>query len=208
MESCAMVTMQDVANSAGVSKSSVSRVVNGLAVSPETTQKVTAAMEGLGYRPNALARALTTRKNAVIGVIISESLNTTPVVTEFLSQLLERMSQLNKPLIVLRDKNEHFSRLKSFQALIEQRCEGIIHLSTGNNPYLDSSLFESGVCDGIPMVVVQSREEQASSCLQSPEKLLVSTTDYSVVINSIKRQSLTICESINHIISVFSIQAR
>lgn len=203
-----MVTMQDVANSAGVSKSSVSRVVNGLAVSPETTQKVTAAMEGLGYRPNALARALTTRKNAVIGVIISESLNTTPVVTEFLSQLLERMSQLNKPLIVLRDKNEHFSRLKSFQALIEQRCEGIIHLSTGNNPYLDSSLFESGVCDGIPMVVVQSREEQASSCLQSPEKLLVSTTDYSVVINSIKRQSLTICESINHIISVFSIQAR
>ncbi len=203
-----MVTMQDVAISAGVSKSSVSRVVNGLAVSPEITQKVTAAMEGLGYRPNALARALTTRKNSVIGVIISESLNKNPVVTEFLSQLLEIMSQLNKPLIVLRDQNEHFSRLESFQALIEQRCEGIIHVSTGNNPYLDSSLFESRLCDDIPMIVLQSSEEQARSCFHSHEKLLVSTTDYSIVNHSIRRQSLTISESINYIISVFSIQTR
>lgn len=203
-----MVTMQDVAISAGVSKSSVSRVVNGLAVSPEITHKVTAAMEGLGYRPNALARALTTRKNSVIGVIISESLNKNPVVTEFLSQLLEIMSQLNKPLIVLRDQNEHFSRQECFQALIEQRCEGIIHASTGNNPYLDSSLFESGVCDGIPMVVIQNKEEQANSCLQGRKKLLVSTTDDSIVNNSIRRQSLTIGESINYIISVFSIQTR
>lgn len=203
-----MVTMQDVAISAGVSKSSVSRVVNGLAVSPETTQKVTDAMEGLGYRPNALARALATRKNSVIGVIISESLNTTPVVTEFLSQLLEIMSQLNKPLIVLRDQNEHFSRLESFQALIEQRCAGIIHVSTGKNPYLDSSLFESRLCDDIPLVVIQSREQQASSCFQNHEKLLVSTTDYSIVSNSIRRQSLTIGESINYIISVFSVQTR
>ncbi|WP_166434316.1 LacI family DNA-binding transcriptional regulator [Vibrio viridaestus] len=203
-----MVTMQDVADYAGVSKASVSRVVNGLAVSPEITQKVTAAMQGLGYRPNTLARALTTRKNSVIGVIISESLNKDPVVTEFLSQLLEITSQLNKPLIVLRDQNEHFSRLKSFQTLIEQRCEGIIHVSSGNNPYLDSSLFESGLCDGIPMVVIQNKEEQVNSCLQGHEKLLVSTTDCSVVINSIKRQSLSIGESINRIISVFSIQAR
>ncbi|EGQ7684335.1 LacI family transcriptional regulator [Vibrio parahaemolyticus] len=198
-----MVTMQDVAISAGVSKSSVSRVVNGLAVSPETTQKVTAAMEGLGYRPNALARALTTRKNSVIGVIISESLNKNPVVTEFLSQLLEIMSQLNKPLIVLRDQNEHFSRLESFKALIEQRCEGIIHVSTGNNPYLDSSLFESQLCGDIPMVVIQSRKEPTSSRLPSDENLLVSTTDDGVVVNSIKRQSLTISESINRITSVF-----
>ncbi|ANQ24629.1 hypothetical protein BA893_23845 [Vibrio natriegens] len=203
-----MVTMQDVANYAGVSKASVSRVVNGFVVSPKVAQKVTAALEELGYRPNVLARALTTKKNSVIGVIISESLNNAPVVTEFLSQLLERMSQLNKPLIMLNDKHEHFSRLKAFQTLIEQRCEGIIHVSTGNNPYLDSSLFESRLCDDIPMIVIQSREEQASSCFQRHEKLLVSTTDYSIVNNSIRRQSLTIDESINYIISVFSIQTR
>ncbi|MDC0612647.1 hypothetical protein OAP63_18090 [Vibrio sp.] len=62
------------------------------------------------------------------------------------------------------------------------------------------STFESGLCDGIPMVVIQNKEEQVNSCLQGREKLLVSTTDYSVVINSIKRQSLTIGESINCII--------
>lgn len=200
-----MVTMQDVANYAGVSKASVSRVVNGFAVSPKVAQKVTAALEELGYRPNVLARALTTKKNSVIGVIISESLNNAPVVTEFLSQLLERMSQLNKPLIMLNDKHEHFSRLKAFQTLIEQRCEGIVHVSTGNNPYLDSSLFESQLCGDIPMVVIQSRKEPTSSRLPSDENLLVSTTDEGVVVNSIKRQSLTISESINSITSVFSI---
>lgn len=200
-----MVTMQDVANYAGVSKASVSRVVNGLAVSPKVAQKVTAALEELGYRPNVLARALTTKKNSVIGVIISESLNNAPVVTEFLSQLLERMSQLNKPLIMLNDKHEQFSRLKTFQTLIEQRCEGIIHVSTGNNSYLDSSLFESQLCGDIPLVVIQSRKEPTSSCLPSDENLLVSTTDDGVVVNSIKRQSLTISESINRITSVFSI---
>ncbi|MEI8599059.1 hypothetical protein P4S64_19920 [Vibrio sp. M60_M31a] len=168
-------------------------------------QKVTAALEELGYRPNVLARALTTKKNSVIGVIISESLNNAPVVTEFLSQLLERMSQLNKPLIMLNDKHEHFSRLKAFQTLIEQRCEGIVHVSTGNNPYLDSSLFESQLCGDIPMVVIQSRKEPTSSRLPSDENLLVSTTDDGVIVNSIKRQSLSISESINRITSVFSI---
>ncbi|MCY9876990.1 LacI family DNA-binding transcriptional regulator [Vibrio natriegens] len=200
-----MVTMQDVANYAGVSKASVSRVVNGFVVSPKVAQKVTAALEELGYRPNVLARALTTKKNSVIGVIISESLNNAPVVTEFLSQLLERMSQLNKPLIMLNDKHEHFSRLKAFQTLIEQRCEGIVHVSTGNNPYLDSSLFESQLCGDIPMVVIQSRKEPTSSRLPSDENLLVSTTDDGVIVNSIKRQSLSISESINRITSVFSI---
>lgn len=200
-----MVTMQDVANYAGVSKASVSRVVNGFVVSPKVAQKVTAALEELGYRPNVLARALTTKKNSVIGVIISESLNNAPVVTEFLSQLLERMSQLNKPLIMLNDKHEHFSRLKAFQTLIEQRCEGIVHVSTGNNPYLDSSLFESQLCGDIPMVVIQSRKEPTSPRLPSDENLLVSTTDDGVIVNSIKRQSLSISESINRITSVFSI---
>lgn len=200
-----MVTMQDVANYAGVSKASVSRVVNGFVVSPKVAQKVTAALEELGYRPNVLARALTTKKNSVIGVIISESLNNAPVVTEFLSQLLERMSQLNKPLIMLNDKHEHFSRLKAFQTLIEQRCEGIVHVSTGNNPYLDSSLFESQLCGDIPMVVIQSRKEPTSSRLPSDENLLVSTTDDGVIVNSIERQSLSISESINRITSVFSI---
>ena len=53
------VSMQDVAKAAGVSPQTVSRVANGSdAVKPETRQRVEAAMEHLGYRPNYAARAL------------------------------------------------------------------------------------------------------------------------------------------------------
>jgi LacI family transcriptional regulator len=62
-----MVTMQEVAEYAGVSKASVSRVVNGLAASDETYHRVSAAMQSLGYHPNLIARALTTKRNSVIG---------------------------------------------------------------------------------------------------------------------------------------------
>ncbi|SJN58108.1 Catabolite control protein A [Vibrio ruber DSM 16370] len=80
-----MVTMQKVANYAGVSLATVSRVVNGRGVSPKLSQLVTVALDELRYRPNAFARALTTKKNAVIGVIISQSLNQNPLITAFIS---------------------------------------------------------------------------------------------------------------------------
>lgn len=50
------VSMQDIAKAAGVSPQTVSRVANGSdAVKPETRQRVEAAMERLGYRPNYAA---------------------------------------------------------------------------------------------------------------------------------------------------------
>lgn len=64
-------SMQDVAREAGVSPQTVSRVANGSnAVRPETRQKVEAAMEKLGYRPNYAARALKHGQFKNIGVVL------------------------------------------------------------------------------------------------------------------------------------------
>ncbi|MGV9271137.1 LacI family DNA-binding transcriptional regulator [Kitasatospora sp. NPDC003701] len=62
--------MRDVARVAGVSKQTVSRVLNGSpAVRPETRTRVLAAVAELGYLPNQAARALTTGQTRTIGVI-------------------------------------------------------------------------------------------------------------------------------------------
>ena len=62
--------MTDVAQLAGVSKQTVSRVVNGSPqVRPETRERVLAAMEILSYRPNSVARALATGRSRTIGVV-------------------------------------------------------------------------------------------------------------------------------------------
>ncbi len=65
------VSMQDVAKAADVSPQTVSRVANGSdAVKPETRQRVEAAMERLGYRPNYAARALKHGRFQDIGVVM------------------------------------------------------------------------------------------------------------------------------------------
>jgi LacI family transcriptional regulator len=66
------VTIDDVAGLAGVSISSVSRVINGSApVSDEVASRVKEAMRQLNYRPRAAARNLATRKTNTLGLLIS-----------------------------------------------------------------------------------------------------------------------------------------
>ncbi|MGL4819664.1 MAG: LacI family DNA-binding transcriptional regulator, partial [Bacilli bacterium] len=67
------ITIYDVARVASVSMATVSRVVNGNPnVKPTTRKKVLDAIEELGYRPNAVARGLASKKTTTVGVIIPD----------------------------------------------------------------------------------------------------------------------------------------
>lgn len=64
-------TIIDVARVSGVSKSTISRVINGVtSVQPETVERVRHAMSKLGYQTNQAARSLRTRKTELVGVIV------------------------------------------------------------------------------------------------------------------------------------------
>lgn len=63
-------TLDDVAAVSGMSRSTVSRVINGGSVSEATRRKVQAAMEATGYRPNLAARTLASGRSGVVGVVI------------------------------------------------------------------------------------------------------------------------------------------
>ncbi len=64
-------TIFDVAEKAGVSISTVSRVLNGKdRVHPDTVRRVQEAVAELGFRQNALARALVTRRSEMVGLVI------------------------------------------------------------------------------------------------------------------------------------------
>jgi LacI family transcriptional regulator, galactose operon repressor len=70
------VTSQDVADLAGVSRTTVSFVLNdvkGFNISPETRQKVISAAESLSYVPDATAQALASRRAKAIGLVMTRS---------------------------------------------------------------------------------------------------------------------------------------
>lgn len=74
-----MPTIQDVARHAGVSHSTVSRVLNqnatSVPISEETRKKILEAVSELGYQPNLIARSLRTQRTNMVGVMIGDISN-------------------------------------------------------------------------------------------------------------------------------------
>ncbi|MFN3370824.1 MAG: LacI family DNA-binding transcriptional regulator [Sphingomonadaceae bacterium] len=84
-------TSYDVAREAGVSQSTVSRVFRpGTSVAPATRDRVMAAAARVGYRPNAIAASLITRRSHLVAVVISNLTNLH--YPEVLAELTARLS--------------------------------------------------------------------------------------------------------------------
>lgn len=68
-----MVTIKQVAEEAGVSKSTVSRYISQKGyVSDEAREKIKAAIKTLHYSPNALAQSLKTKRNRLVGLLLPD----------------------------------------------------------------------------------------------------------------------------------------
>ncbi|MCB8906952.1 LacI family DNA-binding transcriptional regulator, partial [Streptomyces sp. CB02980] len=65
-------TLEDVAREAGVSRATVSRVVNGVRnVAPDIQRSVSEAIARIGYTPNQAARSLVTRRTGTVALVLS-----------------------------------------------------------------------------------------------------------------------------------------
>ena len=122
-------TMKNVAEAAGVSKSTVSHVINGTRfVDDRTKRRVQRAIAELGYFPSAAARSLTTKRSQALGVIVGD------VANHFFSELLQGVEETvraqNYSLIVCNtsetlELEDHYIRL-----LLSHKVDGIIAMAT------------------------------------------------------------------------------
>ena len=86
-----MVTKKEVAEYAGVSTATVSRVINGVGyISSETERKVRKAIEELNYIPNKLAGNLARNKSNLIAVLVEDLIN--PYYMALVDAMVERAS--------------------------------------------------------------------------------------------------------------------
>lgn len=119
------VKMQDVAKQAGVSISTVSRVLNDYKhVSDELKQKVTKAVEELGYRPNQVARSLASQKSNLIGIIVPDLTNY--YYARMISSIEEFASERNYNIIVCNIKENLDKEVKYLHVLKEMWVDGVI----------------------------------------------------------------------------------
>jgi len=118
-------TILDVAARAGVSKSSVSRVLQGSPlVSEEARAAVLAAIEELGYRPNAAARTLARRQSHSIGVLVSDLHNPFfPMVLDGIDAVAEEHGYTS---LIVRGKRRSQTEEQALGRLLELQADGIV----------------------------------------------------------------------------------
>lgn len=120
-----MATIYEVAERAGVSLATISRVINGTAnVSEKTRQKVLDAMRALNYRPNSAAQSLASNCYNSVGVLVSELHG--PFFGEMMSGIEKVLREAGKHVVIAaghsnekREKDAiEFLRGRSVDALI------------------------------------------------------------------------------------------
>lgn len=122
------VTIKDVAKLAGVSISTVSRVINdSKPVTDEVKQRVLDVIKETGYVPNPLARSLVTKKSKLIGVIVPE------VSDSFVNEILNGIEAVSKmydyDILLVNTYSDKEQELESIKLLKTKQVEGIVMLS-------------------------------------------------------------------------------
>lgn len=154
-------TLEVIAKAAGVSRSTVSRVVNDEPnVSDEVRTRVWQVIDEMGYQPNAAARSLASRRSQILGIVIPQAVNTV-FVDPFYPMLLQGVSDgaaahgYNLMLSMLSQPSEEEDFYR--RALRSQILDGLVISSA----MVDDPLVSRLLRDHIPFVTVGHHPDES-----------------------------------------------
>ena len=129
-----MATIKEVAEYAGVSFKTVSRVLNDSPnVAPQTRVKVLEAVEVLGYRPHVAARSMRTGKTNIIGFITDE-IATQPHAGNIIRGAQQEAWQHEKLLFMVNTEQDPKMEKQAIQLMLEHRVDAIIYAAWYHRP--------------------------------------------------------------------------
>ncbi len=121
------VTIQDIANIAGVSKSTVSRYLNGGYVSKENIEKIAKVIKKTGYQTNFFAKRLKSKKSGLIGIIMPRIDSFTA--SKILKGIVEKVEREGYQPIILTSDLDKEKELNHINNLYLEGMDGIIVMS-------------------------------------------------------------------------------
>ena len=149
----------DVARLAGVSRSAVSRTfTDGASVAADTRRRVEEAAAVLGYRPNAIARMLITRRSGLVGIVVAELDN--PFYTRMLDVLSYRLQDAGLLPLLFNCRDAH--RVDDLlPRLLDCQVEGVIVTAATLSSHMARECLRSGT----PVVLLNRyvHDDDASS---------------------------------------------
>lgn len=152
------VKLIDVADRAGVSKSTVSQYLNGRFeyMSVDTKERIEAAVKELGYIPNPIARSLKTQKTSIIGVLVDDM--TGPITSKIIRGIDDYCKKMNYNILIHNTDNQVDNERRSIEILKNFGVDGMIISSTGKNNDLINKSDQSGT----PIVHINRSYEDLS----------------------------------------------
>lgn len=126
----AIPTIEDVAEAAGVSKSTVSRVLSGnyTYIREDTRLRVQAAIDHLGFRPNSIARSLTSRRTQTVGILISDIGN--PFYADVIHGVEDIAIGRNYNVFLGNTNYDPQRGMALVQSFIDRRVDGVLIMSS------------------------------------------------------------------------------
>lgn len=143
-----MATIYEVAKLAGVSVSTVSRVLNGRkTVNTELKEKVDKAVSLLTYRPNSVARSLASSRSDSVGILVSDL---SPFFGEMMRAIELTLRKANKHVIITVGDNDLAVEKDGVEFLIGRNCDALIMHVEG----LTDEMLEKINQDNIPVALI------------------------------------------------------
>jgi len=138
------VTMKDVAEHAGVSKSTVSQYLNQRYdyMGTETRKRIEEAIDSLNYQPNVVARSLKVKKTSTIGVIVANILHSFS--TQVIRAIEDHCNEEGFSTIICNADDQPDKEKKYIETLLAKQVDGLLVFPTGDNIDMYERLMNSG----------------------------------------------------------------
>ena len=128
--STARVTIGDVARTAGVSVSTVSRVLRDHTdVGEETRARVRAAIQALDYRPSPIARALVSGQSRLLALLVSDLTN--PFYPQLAATIEREAEKSGYTIVICTTGDRPADTRRRLARLLDQGIDGVVHAAVG-----------------------------------------------------------------------------